>query len=92
MVNSVIILIHHVHHPSQDCDNAFIRRFLHENYPQGFVPIWATDNLTEVTTNLRTTKSDFFVKYQEIVTGSMDSGVEVFHHLKKTIHSTSLNC
>ena len=70
--------IHYVHRPSQDCDNAFIRRFLHENYPRGFVPIWATDNLTEVTSNLRTTKSDFFVKYQEIVTGSMNSGWETF--------------
>ena len=66
--------IHYVHRPSQDCDNAFIRRLLHENYPRGFVPIWATDNLTEVTSNLKTTKSDFFVKYQEVVTGSMNSG------------------
>ena len=74
MVNSVIILIHHVHHPSQDCDNAFIRRFLLENYPPGFVPIWATDNLTEVTTYLMTKKSDFSDKYQEIVTGTEDSG------------------
>ena len=62
----------------QDCDNDFIRKALKNIYPSGFIPIWATDNLTEVTTHLRTKKSDFSDKYQEIVTGTEDSGHNSF--------------
>ena len=64
----------------QDCDDAFIRRSLDKHYPKGFTPIWATDNMTEVTTHLVTNNSDidFSEKYQEIVTGTEDSGGVIF--------------
>ena len=39
------------------------------------MPIWATDNMTEVTTHLTTKNPDFYDKYQEIVTGTEDSGL-----------------
>ena len=39
-----------------------------------FIPIWATDNLTEVTAHLKTNNSKFFDKYKEIVIGTEDSG------------------
>ena len=60
--------------PFQDCDDEYIRRALDENYPPDFTPIWATDNISEVTTDLKTNISDFYDKYQEIVTGTEISG------------------
>ena len=51
-----------------------MRKTLEKNYPHGFIPIWATDNLTEVTTHLVTNKSEFYDNYQEIVVGNEDSG------------------
>ena len=71
----------------QDCDNDFIRKALKIFYPDGFNPIWATDDLSEVTTHLMTNNSVFYHKYNEIVIGTEDSG-EVLKYIISFIEFT----
>ena len=75
----------------QDCDNDFIRKALKNIHPDGFIPIWATDNLTEVTTHLMKNNSVFYHKYQQIVIGTEDSGeVLIELHFIHRIHPVLL--
>ena len=63
---------------------------LRKNYPDGFIPIWATDNFTESTTHLMTNNSTFYEKYQEIVTGNEDSGFN--YYVSTIIHNSPTLC
>ena len=56
-----------------DCDIAFIDNYLKKNYPADFVPIWATSNYSHVTSLIKRTW-EFDDLYEEIVSGSEDSG------------------
>ena len=51
------------------CDESFIRRFLAENYPQNFTPVWVTDDMTLVTTSMSVTNRS----YGDIVDGTIVS-------------------
>ena len=58
----------------EDCDLAFIESQLSKNYPPEFRPIWATSNMSAVTT-LYVNKSDEFTdKFVNILTGTENSG------------------
>ena len=35
------------------CDDAFVQKFLKKTFPEDFLPIWATDNITNVTNFLK---------------------------------------
>ena len=44
-----------------------------ENYPPGFLPIWANNNLSKVTTSIVGNKNTFDDAYAEIVSGTAES-------------------
>ena len=59
----------------EDCDDIFIKDHLRDNYPPGFMPIWATDNFSEVTTHLVTNpSSDQDRRYEGLIHGRLFSG------------------
>ena len=50
---------------------------MQQNYPHGFMPVWATENISDVTTYLATNSTDFHDPYAEILTGTEESGTPV---------------
>ena len=60
----------------EDCDNNYIQKVLQQNYPHGFMPVWATENISDVTTYLATNSTDFHDPYAEILTGTEESGTK----------------
>ena len=56
-----------------DCDEEFIKTELEMNYPPGFLPIWATANLSLVTTAISTNIDSFASTCADIVSGTMES-------------------
>ena len=58
------------------CDQDFINRTLNKYYPPDFVPIWATNNFSMVTTLIETEREEKFEdNYADIVSGVENSGV-----------------
>ena len=64
---------HYVETSYNDCDQQFIKKMLRENYPPGFMPVWATSNLSSVTTFITGDKSNFSEKYKNIILGTLES-------------------
>ena len=56
------------------CDEDFIRKVLANNYPHGFLPIWATNDTSKVTSHIIAEKDNFDEFYKEIVSGTAESG------------------
>ena len=56
-----------------DCDQHFIKKVLREHYPPGFMPVWATSNLSSVTTFLTGNKNTFPKNYADIISGTLES-------------------
>ena len=56
-----------------DCDDKFIHKVLDKNYPPGFLPIWATNDLSNVTTSIVGNKANVDDAFAEIVTGTAES-------------------
>ena len=52
-----------------DCDADFVRRVLEKNYPPGFLPVWASDDLSKVTTSIFGGNYSFVDAFADIVTG-----------------------
>ena len=59
-----------------DCDADFIRRILEASYPSGFLPVWATNDSSKVTTKV-VGKDEAFknksIPYTHIVSGSAEN-------------------
>ena len=55
-----------------ECDKKFIKDFFLNNF-EGFMPIWATTNISEVTRFWNSNGSNMH-SYQKIFDGTMDSG------------------
>ena len=55
-----------------DCDKQFIQRFLEKNCPNGFVPIWATENRSEVTKHADV-RAKFEYVFADVLTGTKKS-------------------
>ena len=53
-----------------DCDSKFIAGVLEKNYPPGFLPIWATNDLTKVTKMIYGQNYSFSNAFTKIITGS----------------------
>ena len=64
---------HYVETSYNDCDEHFIKKFLKENYPPGFMPVWATSNLSSVTTFITGNKNTFSKNYADIISGTLES-------------------
>ena len=58
----------------EDCDNDYIHRMLKEKCPPGFMPVWATEDTANVTTYLETKSLECEDSFQEILTGTEESG------------------
>ena len=56
-----------------DCDEQFIKKELERKYPPGFLPIWATDNHSMVTTYITGNKNTFEDNYTGFVSGTTKS-------------------
>ena len=56
-----------------NCDDEFIQKVLDKNYPPGFLPIWATNDTSKVTTSIVGNKNTFDDAYAEIVSGTAES-------------------
>ena len=56
--------------PYDECDRKFIKDMLQRYYPQTFTPIWATDNMSEVTTYWIANSSSFPKLMEELVVGT----------------------
>ena len=59
---------------------------MQQNYPHGFMPVWATENISDVTTYLATNSTDFHHPYAEILTGTEESGTDL--HSKLVVMKT----
>ena len=56
-----------------DCDQEFFGKLLKEKYPPGFLPLWATNNLSTVTTLIRGNGSKFSKNYEGFILGDLKS-------------------
>ena len=64
------------HESYEDCDDKFVRKFLETYFPDGFLPVWATDDSVNVTQriNLNGQVDEFQLKrYQYLYDGSTQS-------------------
>ena len=52
------------------CDQKFIKKVLHKNYPTSFTPIWATDNMSEVSTFWIANTSTFSKAMEDLFVGT----------------------
>ena len=62
------------------CDRRYIQEILSRYYPQGFMPVWATDNMTTVTKLLLSNSTTFSDKYTDIILGIEQSGTKNVLH------------
>ena len=56
-----------------DCDDSYIKEKLATNFPQGFLPVWATDNISLVTTHMHLEKNSInstAIKYLKYYLGN----------------------
>ena len=60
----------------EDCDRRYIQEKLSRNYPDGFMPVWATGNMTKVTKLFLSNSSSFHAKYQDLILGIEQSGTK----------------
>ena len=60
----------------EDCDLDFIESQLRQNYPPEFTPIWATSNMSAVTTLYVNKSAEFPDKFENILTGTQNSGTQ----------------
>ena len=58
----------------EDCDLGFIQSELRENYHAKFIPIWSTSNFSAVTTLYVNKTRGFTSKFENILTGTQNSG------------------
>ena len=58
------------------CDRRYIQEILSRHYPDGFMPVWATDNMTTVTKLLLSNSTTFSAKYTDIILGIEKSGTK----------------
>ena len=56
-----------------ECDQQFILEQLREKYPVGFMPVWATNNLSSVTTFITGNKTSFYMNYERLILGALKS-------------------
>ena len=56
-----------------DCDQEFLGKLLKEKYPPGFLPLWATKNLSSVTTLIIGNGSKFSKNYEGFILGDLKS-------------------
>ena len=90
---------HYIETSYNDCDEQFIKKMLRENYPPGFMPVWATSNLSSVTTFITGNKNNFSKNYKNIILGTLESDcpppctytniISVFQDEKKENFTTS---
>ena len=59
-----------------ECDKIFIKNFFLNNF-EGFMPIWATENISEVTKFWNSNGSNMH-SYHNIFDGTMDSGIRQY--------------
>ena len=57
-----------------ECDDQFIKNELIRKCPTGFMPVWATNNLSDVTTYITGDEDSFDGSYADIVSGITKSG------------------
>ena len=70
-----------------ECDKKFIKDYFMLNY-EGFMPIWATENISEVTKFWNSNGSRMHLyRYRKIYKGDMDSGKAL--NIKESEHRTS---
>ena len=55
------------------CDEEFLKNLLQKNYPADFMPVWATSNLSLVTTFITEDQDSFYKNYRGMVLGTMQS-------------------
>ena len=60
----------------EECDLDFIESELRQHYPPEFTPIWATSNMSAVTTLYVNTSTEFTDKFVNILTGTQNSGTQ----------------
>ena len=56
-----------------DCDEEFLKRLLQKNYPAEFMPVWATNNSSLVTTFIMGDQDYFYKNYTGMILGTMKS-------------------
>ena len=56
-----------------DCDEEFMMKSLRKNYPANFMPVWATPNLSLVTTHIIGDQDSFYKNYAGLILGSTQS-------------------
>ena len=57
----------------KDCDEEFMKKLLQKNYPASFMPVWATDNMSLVTTYITGNQDSFYENYQGMILGTLQS-------------------
>ena len=71
----------------EDCDNIYIRSKLQRHYPPGFMPMWATEDSSNVTQHIETSSPDFHEEYHGILSGTEESGDEEGPPIELMTHS-----
>ena len=56
------------------CDRRFIQEKLSQYYPYGFMPVWATENMSTVTSLYLSNSTSFYSNYTDIILGIEQSG------------------
>ena len=58
------------------CDRSFIQEKLSRYYPDGFMPVWATENMSTVTNLYFSNSTSFYANYADIILGIEQSGIK----------------